>query len=83
MDSDRILVMDNGSASEYDIPHVLLRKPKSLLREMVEATGSDADSLKKIAQDAFGKMQKRLQMPQDDWRSLAFAALATQQRTIE
>lgn len=58
MDSDRILVMDNGTAKEYDIPHILLRKPKSVLREMVEATGSEAEALKKIAQETYSKMRK-------------------------
>lgn len=54
MDSDRILVMDAGSAKEFDIPHVLLKNPNGALRQMVEATGpNDADYLKKIARDTF------------------------------
>lgn len=54
MDSDRILVMDAGSAKEFDIPHILLKNPTGALRQMVEATGpNDADYLKKIARDTF------------------------------
>ncbi|XP_055848459.1 ATP-binding cassette sub-family C member 4 [Episyrphus balteatus] len=54
MDSDRILVMDAGSAKEFDIPYILLKNPNGALRQMVEATGpNDADYLKKIARDAY------------------------------
>lgn len=54
MDSDRILVMDAGSAKEFDTPYILLKNPNGALRQMVEATGpNDADYLKKIARDTF------------------------------
>ncbi|XP_058974144.1 ATP-binding cassette sub-family C member 4 isoform X2 [Musca domestica] len=53
MDSDRILVMDAGQAKEFDIPYVLLRNPNGALRQMVEATGSEADALKKMASKAY------------------------------
>ena len=58
MDSDRILVMDHGTAREFDIPHLLLRKSKGLLREMVEATGTDAENLKKIASETYNRIRK-------------------------
>lgn len=55
MDSDRILVMDAGRIKEFDVPHILLKNSKGALRQMVEATGSEADSLKKMASDAYRK----------------------------
>lgn len=59
MDSDRIIVMDAGNAAEFDVPHLLLKKPKGVLRQMVEATGGEADALKKVASDTFKKLQKQ------------------------
>ncbi|XP_073824771.1 CF transmembrane conductance regulator [Musca autumnalis] len=53
MDSDRILVMDAGQAKEFDVPYVLLRNHNGALRQMVEATGSEADTLKKMASKAY------------------------------
>lgn len=55
MDSDRILVMENGFAREFDIPYKLLQKPTGLLKEMVEATG-DSEELKKIAADNYERI---------------------------
>ncbi|KAG8042341.1 hypothetical protein G9C98_004975 [Cotesia typhae] len=40
MDSDRILVMDAGSAVEFDHPHVLLQNENGYLSKMVHETGS-------------------------------------------
>jgi len=56
MDSDRILVMDNGEAKEFDIPYVLLKKHNGALRNMVEATGAESEQLKKIAHDTYQRM---------------------------
>ncbi|KAI8129034.1 putative multidrug resistance-associated protein lethal(2)03659 [Lucilia cuprina] len=53
MDSDRILVMDNGCAREFDVPHLLLKNPSGALRQMVEATGNEAENLKKMASKAY------------------------------
>ncbi|KAM7362920.1 CF transmembrane conductance regulator isoform 2-T6 [Cochliomyia hominivorax] len=53
MDSDRILVMDAGCAREFDVPHLLLKNPSGALRKMVEATGSEAEALKKMASNAY------------------------------
>ncbi|XP_017848989.2 multidrug resistance-associated protein 4 [Drosophila busckii] len=58
MDSDRIIVMDAGNAVEYDVPHLLLKKSQGVLRQMVEATGGEADALKKVASDSFKRMQQ-------------------------
>ncbi|XP_053671125.1 ATP-binding cassette sub-family C member 4-like [Anopheles nili] len=57
MDSDRILVMDAGMAREFETPHALLQQEGSILREMVEATGtSESEFLKRIAADTYGRM---------------------------
>ncbi|XP_017873148.1 PREDICTED: multidrug resistance-associated protein 4, partial [Drosophila arizonae] len=58
MDSDRIIVMDAGSAVEFDVPHLLLKKPHGILRQMVEATGGEADTLKSVAYNSFKRMQQ-------------------------
>ncbi|XP_063699793.1 ATP-binding cassette sub-family C member 4 [Culicoides brevitarsis] len=58
MDSDRILVMENGYAKEFDVPHLLLQQEGSILLDMVEATGpQESGSLKQIAEDSYVKMQ--------------------------
>lgn len=36
MDSDRVLVLDDGYVAEYDTPQALLQKPDGLFRAMVE-----------------------------------------------
>nr|XP_014085546.1 multidrug resistance-associated protein 4 [Bactrocera oleae]XP_014085548.1 multidrug resistance-associated protein 4 [Bactrocera oleae]XP_036229160.1 multidrug resistance-associated protein 4 [Bactrocera oleae]XP_036229161.1 multidrug resistance-associated protein 4 [Bactrocera oleae] len=58
MDSDRILVMDDGRAREFDIPHLLLKKQNGALHQMVDATGAEAESLKKIASETYNKKQR-------------------------
>lgn len=56
MDSDRIIVMDAGSAVEFDIPHILLNQSNGILRNMVDATGSqESESLKKNAEETYKK----------------------------
>ncbi|XP_022899785.2 ATP-binding cassette sub-family C member 4-like isoform X1 [Onthophagus taurus] len=53
MDSDRVLVMDNGEAVEFDSPHLLLEKDGNF-SAMVEATGKTMENkLRKIAKDAY------------------------------
>lgn len=60
MDSDRVLVMDAGSAKEYDIPHKLLKNPNGIFRSMVEATGpQESDQLKKVAAQKSKEMSKK------------------------
>ncbi|EDW66850.1 ATP-binding cassette sub-family C member 4 [Drosophila virilis] len=58
MDSDRIIVMDAGNAVEFDVPHLLLKKSQGVLRQMVEATGGEAEALKSVASNAFKRMQQ-------------------------
>jgi len=59
MDSDRILVMDDGYAREYDFPFNLLENPNSLFSSMVNATGQhEADELKRIAYESYQKIPK-------------------------
>ena len=43
IDSDRILVMDAGRIREYDTPEVLLNRPGSMFRKMVDAHESFND----------------------------------------
>nr|XP_034196002.1 probable multidrug resistance-associated protein lethal(2)03659 isoform X1 [Osmia lignaria]XP_034196003.1 probable multidrug resistance-associated protein lethal(2)03659 isoform X1 [Osmia lignaria]XP_034196004.1 probable multidrug resistance-associated protein lethal(2)03659 isoform X1 [Osmia lignaria]XP_034196006.1 probable multidrug resistance-associated protein lethal(2)03659 isoform X1 [Osmia lignaria]XP_034196007.1 probable multidrug resistance-associated protein lethal(2)03659 isoform len=55
MDSDKILVMDQGHLVEYDHPYVLLQR-KGYFYNMVQETGSTmAYSLSEIAKNAFYK----------------------------
>ena len=50
MDSDRIMVMDNGVVAEFDAPSALLEKEKGILKGMVEAQGAErAAALHEIA----------------------------------
>ena len=55
MDSDRILVLDAGCVAEFDKPHLLLSKEKSILKELVDQTGESADELRRMAKRAFEK----------------------------
>nr|AIB06822.1 ABCC2 [Spodoptera exigua] len=45
MDSDRVLVMDQGVAAEFDHPYILLSNPNSKFSSMVKETG---DNMSKI-----------------------------------
>ncbi|XP_044751379.1 probable multidrug resistance-associated protein lethal(2)03659 [Coccinella septempunctata] len=56
MDSDKILLMSNGSISDYDDPHHLLQKESGLLHDLVEATGNiSSKNLRNIAKNVFMK----------------------------
>lgn len=39
IDSDRVLVMDAGTAVEFDEPYVLMQNKNGVFRKMVEALG--------------------------------------------
>ncbi|KAK1128362.1 hypothetical protein K0M31_002826 [Melipona bicolor] len=55
MDSDKILVMDQGCLVEYDHPYVLLQK-KGYFYSMVQQTGAAmANTLSEVAKDCFYK----------------------------
>lgn len=50
MDYDKILVMDNGRASEFGSPKELLEREKSTFRDLVASTGEEsAKTLREIA----------------------------------
>lgn len=50
MDSDKILVIDAGSAVEFDSPFELLQQSNGYLKQLVSQTGtSTADTLMRIA----------------------------------
>ncbi|XP_034175482.2 putative multidrug resistance-associated protein lethal(2)03659 isoform X2 [Osmia lignaria lignaria] len=50
MDSDRILVMDAGTAVEFDAPYVLIQKNAGYLKGMIHETGpAMAEALKEVA----------------------------------
>lgn len=54
IDSDRILVLDNGHLKEFDHPHKLLQNPEGLFTTMVEHTGkASRDKLHQIATEVF------------------------------
>lgn len=54
MDSDRVLVMDNGTMVEFDHPHLLLQNPKGIFAKMVAEAGSPlSEQLKKTAQQNY------------------------------
>lgn len=54
IDSDRVLVMDAGTVSEFDKPHTLLQIDNGIFRGMVEALGSkELDRLQIIAKEKF------------------------------
>lgn len=45
IDSDKVLVMEEGTMVEFDHPHNLLQKKESVFYKMVEQTGLDAADL--------------------------------------
>ncbi|XP_011311098.1 multidrug resistance-associated protein 4 isoform X2 [Fopius arisanus] len=60
MDSDRILVMDEGQVVEYDCAHKLLQKEDSYLKSMANETGIImAERLRTIAKEAYRKSQAK------------------------
>ncbi|KAJ1525502.1 hypothetical protein ONE63_010311 [Megalurothrips usitatus] len=53
MDSDRVLVMDDGRAAEFDHPHLLIQK-RGIFYSLVQQTGQQmADSLARIAREVY------------------------------
>lgn len=52
MDSDKVLVMDEGTAVEFDHPYNLLTNKNGLFYKMVEKTGpTTADLLHNVAEE--------------------------------
>ncbi|CAN6616690.1 ATP-dependent bile acid permease [Trichomonascus vanleenenianus] len=54
IDYDKILVLGDGAAKEYDHPHVLLERKDSIFREMCERSGELA-ALEILAKNAYDK----------------------------
>ncbi|KAJ1519078.1 hypothetical protein ONE63_011320 [Megalurothrips usitatus] len=53
MDSDRVLVMDDGRPTEFDHPHLLIQK-RGIFYSLVQQTGQQmADSLARIAREVY------------------------------
>ncbi|KAI2474192.1 ATP-binding cassette sub-family C member 4 [Diabrotica virgifera virgifera] len=56
MDSDKVLVMDQGTAAEFDHPHLLLQNSNGIFSKMVEDTGpGTCEQLKTVAKNTFDK----------------------------
>ncbi|XP_072387967.1 ATP-binding cassette sub-family C member 4-like [Diabrotica undecimpunctata] len=56
MDSDKVLVMDQGTAAEFDHPHLLLQNSNGIFSKMVEDTGpGTCEQLKTVAKKTFEK----------------------------
>uniref|UniRef100_F6T8N6 Uncharacterized protein n=1 Tax=Ciona intestinalis TaxID=7719 RepID=F6T8N6_CIOIN len=54
IDSDRVMILDQGRLIEFDEPHVLLGKEDGIFTQMVDATGrSEAKALREIAAKVF------------------------------
>lgn len=54
MDSDKVLVMDQGRVNQFDAPHLLLQEEGGIFAGMVQSTGlQESERLKEIAKQAF------------------------------
>ncbi|XP_031561855.1 multidrug resistance-associated protein 4-like [Actinia tenebrosa] len=54
MDSDRVMVLDEGRLVEFDEPHLLLQNPKGVFTQLVEQTGKRSiDVLCESARQAY------------------------------
>lgn len=54
MDSDRVLVMENGKVAEFDHPHILLQDEHGLFSKMVNDTGkSESEMLRRVAKNTY------------------------------
>lgn len=70
MDSDKVLVMENGYAKEYDIPYKLLQQPFGFFRDLVNNLGQDEKhSLREIAKKKYDEIYERdSQPPKNIWK---------------
>ena len=58
------MVMDAGRIAEFDEPHLLLQRPDSIFRAIVEQTGPDTTALlKNMAFQAYSKKRRREKTP--------------------
>lgn len=61
MDSDRVMVLDQGELKEFDHPHKLLQNENSYFKKLVEQTGKgQSELLHKMAADAYAKHNSSL-----------------------
>lgn len=59
MDSDKVLVMDQGRVNQFDHPHLLLQEQSGIFSGMVLSTGpQESDRLKEIAKQAYDSITK-------------------------
>lgn len=60
MDSEKVLVMDNGEMVEFGHPHILLQQD-GYFKKMIESTGKNMEqNLKQIAKNAYDNSPKDL-----------------------
>lgn len=59
MDSDKVLVMDQGLVNQFDAPHLLLQDENGVLSGMVKATGAqESERLREVAKHAYESKSK-------------------------
>jgi len=58
IDSDKILVMEEGMLAEYDHPHKLLQNEEGIFTSLVESDKENAHSLRAIAEESFQRIEK-------------------------
>jgi ATP-binding cassette, subfamily C (CFTR/MRP), member 4 len=70
MDSDMILVMENGYATEYDIPYKLLQQPFGIFRDLVNNLDmADKQNLMEIAKRKYDEILEREEtQPSNFWK---------------
>jgi ATP-binding cassette, subfamily C (CFTR/MRP), member 4 len=70
MDSDMILVMENGYATEYDIPYKLLQQPFGIFRDLVNNLDTtDKQNLMEIAKRKYDEILEREETkPSSFWK---------------
>lgn len=57
MDSDKVLVMEDGRVAEFDHPHLLLQNTSGLFSKMISETGrSNSEHLKTVARLSYEKV---------------------------
>ncbi|XP_034938713.1 multidrug resistance-associated protein 4-like [Chelonus insularis] len=58
MDSDKVLVLENGRVLEFDHPHILLQNPAGVFTKMLNETGSSMiNKLKKISENSYNTLK--------------------------
>lgn len=57
VDSDRVLVLDQGDVREFDSPHRLMQNPDGLFAQMVNSSGQQAPRLAKLIEEHHQRKQ--------------------------